>query len=293
MLLASDIRYSLRMLAKSPGFTAIAILSLALGVGANTAIFTLINQLMLQELPVRQPDQLVSFGEASGGGVAGTVAVGAGGLFSYDFYRQIEKRHEFFQDISASASFTLPAGVRLPESSTAPASVAFFQMVSGNYFGVLGIQPALGRSILPSDEEAPGRNPVAVLSYHYWQSTLASDPSVVGKTITVDKIPFTVIGVAPPRFFGLNADAQPPDLWLPLTMQKELMESSSLLDAPDLYWLHLMGRQNAGVNMEQAQEWFTAQVRALHARPGRAPPLAGPHAADTADKIDARRARRF
>ena len=165
MLLASDIRYSLRMLAKSPGFTLIAILSLALGVGANTAIFTLINQLMLQELPVRQPDQLVSFGEASGGGVAGTVAVGAGGLFSYDFYRQIEKRHEIFQDISASASFTLPAGVRLPESSTAPASVAFFQMVSGNYFGVLGIQPALGRSILPSDEEAPGRNPVAVLSF--------------------------------------------------------------------------------------------------------------------------------
>ncbi len=260
MSLASDIRYSLRMLAKSPGFTVIAILSLALGVGANTAIFTLINQLMLQELPVRQPDQLVSFGEGSGGGVSGTVAVGTGGLFSYDFYRQIEKRHEFFQDISASASFTLPAGVRLPESSTAPASVAFFQMVSGNYFGVLGIQPALGRSILPSDEEAPGRNPVAVLSYHYWQSTLASDPSVVGRTITVDKIPFTVIGVAPPRFFGLNADAQPPDLWLPLTMQKELMESSSLLDAPGLYWLHLMGRQNAGVNMEQAQEWFTAQV---------------------------------
>jgi predicted permease len=262
---ASDIRYSLRLLAKSPGFTAIAILSLALGVGANTAIFTLINQLMLQELPVRQPDQLVSFGEASGGGVAGTVAVGTGGLFSYDFYRQIEKQHEFFQDISASASFTLPAGVRLPERSASPARVAFFQMVSGNYFGVLGVQPVVGRAILPSDEEAPGRNPVAVLSYHYWQSTLASDPAVVGRSITVDKIPFTVIGVAPPRFFGVNADAQPPDLWLPLTMQKELMESSSLLDAPDMYWLHLMGRQNAGINMGQAQEWFTAQiVRYMH-----------------------------
>ncbi len=83
---------------------------------------------------------------------------------------------------------------------------------------------------------------------------------MVGRTITVDKIPFTVIGVGPPRFFGLNADAQPPDLWLPLTMQRELMESSSLLDAPGLYWLHLMGRQNAGVNMEQAQQWFTAHV---------------------------------
>jgi predicted permease len=260
MSLASDLRYSLRILAKSPGFTAIAILSLALGVGANTAIFTLINQLMLEELPVRQPEQLVSFGEASGGGVTGTVSVGTGGLFSYDFYRQIQKQHEFFQDISASASFTLPAGVRLQASSASPAAVAFFQMVSGNYFGVLGIQPALGRAILPSDEEAPGRNPVAVLSYHYWQSSLASDPSVVGRSITVDKIPFTVIGVAPPRFFGVNADAQPPDLWLPLTMQKELMQSSSLLDAPALYWLHLMGRRNAGMNMSQAQDWFGAQV---------------------------------
>ena len=260
MSVASDIRYNLRMLAKSPGFTAIAILSLALGVGANTAIFTLINQLMLQELPVRQPDQLVSFGEISGGGVAGTIAVGTGGLFSYDFYRQIEKQHEFFQDISASASFTLPAGVRLAASSAQPAGVSFFQMVSGNYFDVLGVQPAIGRPILPIDEEVPGRNPVAVLSYHYWQSTLAGDPSVVGRSITVDKIPFTVIGVAPPGFFGVNADAQPPDLWLPLTMQKELMESSSLLDAPGLYWLHLMGRRNAGVNMGQAQEWFTAQV---------------------------------
>ena len=260
MALASDLRYSLRILAKSPGFTAVAILSLALGVGANTAIFTLINQLMLQELPVHRPDQLVSFGEASGGGVEGTVAVGTGGLFSYDFYRQIEKQHRFFEDISASASFTLPAGVLLRPSSAGPAGVAFFQMVSGNYFAVLGVQPALGRAILPSDEEVPGRNPVAVLSYHYWQSTLAGDPSVVGRHITVDKIPVTVIGVAPPRFFGVNADAQPPDLWLPLTMQKELMQTSSLLDARDLYWLHLMGRRNAGMNMSQAQAWLSAQI---------------------------------
>jgi predicted permease len=260
MSLASDLRYSLRVLAKNPGFTAIAIFSLALGVGANTAIFTLINQLMLEKLPVHRPDQLVSFGEASGGGVEGTVAVGTGGLFSYEFYRQIEKQRDFFQEISASASFTLPAGVLLRTGSAGPAGVAFFQMVSGNYFGVLGVRPSLGRMILPSDEEAPGRNPVAVLSYHYWQSSLASDPSVIGRSITVDRIPFTVIGVAPPRFFGANADSQTPDLWLPLTMQKVLMQSSSLLDAPDLYWLHLMGRRNAGMNMSQAQEWLSAQI---------------------------------
>ncbi len=116
---------------------------------------------------------------------------------------------------------------------------------------------------------------------------------MVGRSITVDKMPFTVIGVAPPRFFGVNVDAQPPDLWLPLTMQKELMQSSSLLDAPDLYWLHLMGRRNAGINMDQAQEWFSAQVRRYMHRPGRTPPHGRPHTADTADKVDARRARWF
>jgi predicted permease len=258
--LCSDFRFSLRMLAKSPGFTAVAILSLALGVGANTAIFTLINDLMIKQLPVRQPDQLVSFGEPSSSGIAGTVSVGTGGLFSYDFFRQIQKQQEFFQDICASASFSLPAGVRLRESSAGPAGVAFFQMVSGNYFSVLGIEPVLGRPILPSDEDTPGRNPVAVLSYHYWQTTLASDPSVVGKSITVDKLPFTVIGVAPERFFGVKVESPAPDLWLPLTMQKELMQSSSLLDARDMYWLHLMGRQNAGMNMDQAQQWFSAQL---------------------------------
>src|ERR1700678_333713 len=121
MALASDLRFSLRMLAKSPGFTAVAILSLALGVGANTAIFTLINDLMIKQLPVRQPDQLVSFGEPSSSGIAGTVSVGTGGLFSYDFFRQIQKHREFFQDICASASFSLPSSVRLRESSVGPA----------------------------------------------------------------------------------------------------------------------------------------------------------------------------
>ena len=185
MSLASDLRYSLRTLAKSPGFTAIAILSLALGVGANTAIFTLINDLMIKQLPVGQPDQLVSLGEDSGGGILGTVSMGTAGLFSYDFYRQIEKQHQFFQDIAASAGFTLPAGVRLRESSAGPADAAFLQLVSGNYFSVLQVQPLLGRAILPSDEQAPGRNAVAVLSYHYWQTSLGANPSVVGRSLTL------------------------------------------------------------------------------------------------------------
>ena len=261
MSVASDIRYSLRMLAKSPGFTAIAILSLALGVGANTAIFTLINDLMIKQLPVGQPDQLVSLGEDSGCCILGTVSMGTAGLFSYDFYRQIEKQHQFFQDISASAGFTLPAGVRLSESSAGPADAAFLQLVSGNYFSVLQVQPLLGRAILPSDEEVPGRNPVAVLSYHYWQTSLGGNPSLVGRSLTIDGMPVTIIGVAPPRFFGIKVEAQSPDMWLPLTMQREVMEHSSLLGARNLYWLHLVGRRNPGMSLTQAQAWFNAQVR--------------------------------
>ena len=261
MSVASDIRYSLRMLAKSPGFTAIAILSLALGVGANTAIFTLINDLMIKQLPVGQPDQLVSLGEDSGCCILGTVSMGTAGLFSYDFYRQIEKQHRFFQDISASAGFTLPAGVRLSESSAGPADAAFLQLVSGNYFSVLQVQPLLGRAILPSDEEVPGRNPVAVLSYHYWQTSLGGNPSLVGRSLTIDGMPVTIIGVAPPRFFGIKVEAQSPDMWLPLTMQREVMEHSSLLGARNLYWLHLVGRRNPGMSLTQAQAWFNAQVR--------------------------------
>jgi len=260
MSLRSDIRYSLRLLAKSPGFTAIAILSLALGVGANTAIFTLINDLMLKQLPVGQPDQLVSFGEDSGCCILGTVPLGTAGLFSYDFYRQIQKQHPFFEGIAASAGFTLPAGVRVRERA-GPAGSAFLQLVSGNYFSVLRVQPSLGRPILPSDEEAPGRNAVAVLSDHYWQTSLAGDPSVVGRSLIVDGLPFTIIGVAPPKFFGIRVEAQAPDIWVPLTMQQEVMEHRSLFGARDLYWLHLTGRRNLSANMTQAQEWINAQVR--------------------------------
>jgi predicted permease len=259
MSLGSDFRYSARKLAKNPSFTTVAILSLALGVGANTAIFTLINDLLLKRLPVRQPDQLVSFGELSDSGISGTVSVGTGGLFSYDFYRQIEKDHEFFRDISASSSFTLPAGLRT--STSGPSSAGFFQMVSGNYFSVLGVEPVLGRGILPSDAAAHGGSPVAVISFHYWQTAFAGDPAVIGRTITIDKMPFTVVGVAPPSFFGIKADAQTPDLWLPLAMQKELMQSFSLLDAHGMYWLYLVGRRNPGMNLSQAQQWFSAQIR--------------------------------
>ncbi len=155
MALASDLRYSLRLLAKNPGFTAIAILSLALGVGANTAIFTLINDLMIKQLPVNRPEQLVSLGEDSGCCILGTVSMGTAGLFSYDFYRQIDKQHQFFQGISASAGFTLPAGVRLGERSAGPADAAFCSWCRGTTSASFRLNLSSGERFSPAMKRLP------------------------------------------------------------------------------------------------------------------------------------------
>lgn len=256
-----DFVFSVRRLRKSPVFTALAILSLALGIGANTAIFTLIDDLMLKTLPVYRPDQLLSFGQAGGGGIIGTVPMGTSGLFAFGFFQQIKSEHQYFEGICASSSFILPASLRVTANTSQPASVAFFEMVSGNYFDVLGVKPILGRPILESDEDASGRSQVAIVSYHYWSQYLSSDPSVIGRSVTIDGLPFTIIGVAPRHFFGDKIEQQAPDLWLPLTMQAQVMQHASLLVSRNLYWLHLMGRRKANVLLDQAQAWFNSQVQ--------------------------------
>ena len=257
--LLQDTRYSLRMLAKSPGFTAVAVLSLALGIGANTAIFTLINGLMLKSLPVREPQQLLSFGKAIDGGTVDGVS-GALDIFPYDFYKQIEEQHQPFQDVCGFASFPVTVSVR-SSAGGGPASQAISHLVSGNFFSVLGAEPVLGRPILPGDADVPGRNPVAVVSYRYWQQTLAADPAVIGRTITINGTPFTVIGVMPASFYGVELNEDSPDMWLPNTMQQEAMVRPSLLNPHGLFWLHLIGRRKDGISVPQAQTWVTGQVQ--------------------------------
>ncbi len=156
-----DLRYALRQIRRSPGFSAIAILSLALGIGANTAIFTLINGLILKSLPVRDPQQLVAFGNGADSGQIDGIDPGPLDIFPYDFYKQIERQHDPFQDVSATGSFPIKVSVR-----SAPGGVAgqaMTQLVSGSFFSTLGVEPVLGRPIVPGDADAPGRNPVAVL----------------------------------------------------------------------------------------------------------------------------------
>ncbi len=257
--LLQDLRFALRQLRKNPGFTIVAIVSLALGIGANTAIFTLINSLMLKSLPVRQPRQLVSFGEATSGGEVDGIGPGALDIFPYDFYKQIQQQHDPFQQVCASGSFPITVSVR--NSSDGAATQALTQLVTGTFFRTLGVEPTLGRPILPDDADVPGRNPVAVVSYRYWWQTLAADRSVIGKAITINGTAFTLIGVAPPAFFGVDLNEESPDLWVPITMQQEVTLQPSLLNPHGLFWVHMMGRLKVGVAASRAQSWATQQLQ--------------------------------
>ena len=260
-ILLQDLRYSLRVLARSPGFTMVAILSLALGIGANTAIFTLINGLLLKELPVHAPQELVSFGKAFGSGVIGGVDLGTNDLFSYDFGRRLELAPGPFQGVCYFASFTRQLSVHLNSNEQGPAAQVVTHLVSGNYFNVLGADMEMGRSILPSDADASGRSEVVVLSDHYWRETLAADPNVIGRTISISGTPFTVIGVADKKFYGIKLQKDPPDLWVPITMQPVVSLQPTMLESKGLYWLHLVGRRDTIHTMSQEQQWINAQMR--------------------------------
>ena len=262
-----DLRYSARMLAKSPGFTAVAIASLALGIGANTAIFTLVNDLLLKSLPVRDPLQLLSFGKAFGGGSVD--GIGAGDfpldIFTYDFYQRLQREQAEgrapFQGVCGFSSFWTMVSVRTGTAPGDPATQAAGHLVTGDYFSVLGAEPLLGRTIAPADAVASGRSPVVVISYRYWQQMFAGDPSIVGRAITINGTSFTIIGVMPSKFYGVALYKDSMDMWLPITMQPEVMMQPSLIDPHGLYWMHMMARSKPGVPVAQAQAWLASQLQ--------------------------------
>jgi len=263
-----DLRYSVRLLAKSPAFTLVAVASLALGIGANTAIYTLIDQVLLSHLPVRDPQQLVSFDKSDGGGVIGGVDLGSFGMFSWSFAQQLAANPGPFQGVGAYGSFSVTTSVRIPAAdggvSNAPAMLAQTSMVSGNYFSLLGANPVMGRVITQADDATPGAGAVAVLSRHFWQHSLSSDANVVGKTVNVNGTPFEVIGVMPENFHGLKTDLQPPDIWTPLAMQAVIMQEPSFLTPDGPYFLHMFGRLNPALGsaaLAQSQTWLDQQVR--------------------------------
>ena len=271
--LLQDIRVSVRMLAKSPGFTAVALLSLALGIGANTAIFTLIHQIVLRDLPVRDPQQLVSFGDSVGAGINGGVDLGTNRMFTYDFARQLEENPGPFLGVasyfsglnlvsvhSAAKGQGQGQGQDVEDQSTTQAEAS---LVSGNYFRVLGADALLGRTITPSDATTLDGNPVVVLSHHFWRQYLSSDPAILGKTISINGFPFAVIGVMPEQFNGFKEGSglHVSDFWVPITMQPQIMLQPSMLVPRKYYFLHMFARRDPQVPLASDQQWLDQQIR--------------------------------
>jgi predicted permease len=243
-----NLRYALRQLRKFPGFTITAVLTLALGIGASTAIFTLFDQALLQSLPVKNPQELVLL--RFSGDIAGHVHEqggdheGAHPYFSYPMYRDLRDKTSVFDGLIATAVGN--AGVSWHNSAEAVSA----EMVSGNYFDVLGVRPAVGRLFAKSDETAAGANPVTVLSFDYWKRRFNEDPTIVGQTIALNGTPFTVIGVLAPGFQSAVWGDRP-RVFLPITMKNVLYPEDYDLTDRQLIWLKIIGRLPAGRTTKQ------------------------------------------
>ncbi len=263
--LFQDLRYGLRQLRRNPGFTAVAVVTLALGIGANTAIFTLVHAVMLKSLPVANPRQLYRLGDNDNCCVLNGFQ-GSFSLFSYSLYRQFRDHTPEFSELAAFQSITMTLSVRRSGAS-APAEPAVGEFVSGNYFTTFGIRAFAGRALTPADD-TPSAPPVAVMSYRAWQQHYALDLAVIGSTFTVNGLPFAVAGVSPPGFFGDTLRSDPPDFWIPLASEPALDRQNSLLNNPAQHWLYAIGRLKSGAQPEpvqsrltvELQQWFTSQA---------------------------------
>ena len=246
----TDLRDALRQLRKAPGFTATALITLALGIGATTAIFTLVHQVMLKSLPVTKPDELWRIGDkvrcCNWGGYTQSDD-GDFALFSGEAYRNFRAHTPEFTDLAALQAGNAPLGVRR-EGSQAQAETRNGEYVSGNFFRTFGVQPWIGRLFTDEDDQE-GAPPVAVMSYRIWQQKYGSDPSVVGAGYQINGHPFTVIGVAAPGFFGAKvAGWGMPDFWLPLSTELLIDGQTARLKRPSTNFLDIIGRVRPGVN---------------------------------------------
>lgn len=247
--LVQDVGYGLRQLRKSPGFTSVAILSLALGIGANTAIFTLLNVILLRPLAVEKPSELVLFGNGRAQGSTTSIPDGETKLFSYALFRDLRQKNVSFSGIAAvdSNQFTTKASI-----DGAAYQTTHVDLVSGSYFSVLGVPAVLGRTVSESDDRAENAGPVAVASYAWFQRQLNGDPSALGKTIRIQSHDYTLVGVARPGFSGYTV-GQSTDLWIPLSMEKAFSRPGwNGLGANLFQSLYLIGRLKPGITATQA-----------------------------------------
>jgi predicted permease len=250
--LLKDLQYGLRTLARNPGFTLVAALSLALGIGANTAIFTLINAVMLRSLPVKAPGELVAIGNI---GRPGGISTGGARLdvFSYPLYQRLRDQNQVFTGLFASGR-TGRLDANIEGGGDEPIRG---RLVSDNYFTVLGVEPLRGRLFTTGDDSRQGANPSIVISFDYWQHRFAADPSILGKAIKINGTAFTIIGVGPQGFSG-EVVGNLADVWIPLSMQAQVNPGDGRLDKRDSNWLLLLGRLKPGVTFEHARAEITA-----------------------------------
>lgn len=239
--IGQDLRYAARTMRKNWGFSTVAILSLALGIGANTAIFGLIDALLLKSLPVKNPQSLFFLVKQE--------HHGTNAYFYYESYQRLRAAQPFFEELAAYGE-----PVRMNVDIEGAAESTMGQLVSGNYYNVLGVPPVAGRVFGPEDDRTPGAHPVAVISHGYWQRRLGGSADAIGKKILIAGTPFTIIGVTPPRFFGLQV-GDAPEISVPIMMQPQVMpDKENWLGRPrnTVDWLSLFGRLKPGVTVPQA-----------------------------------------
>jgi predicted permease len=245
--LFQDLRYALRSFAKNPGFAVAAILSLALGIGANATIFSIANAILNRHLPVKDPQTLVSLYWGGKGGE---------GEFSYPDYADIRDKNQVFESVAAFCPLTA-----FSLSASSEPERVWGQVVTGNFFETTGVRPILGRSFMAEEDKAPGRNPVAILGYSLWQRSFGGDPGIVGKKIVLNKHTFTVVGVAPEGFHGTFLGVMP-ELWIPTMMQPVAIPGGDdMLGSRGNHWLDIVARLKPGVTDRQAQQAMFALAR--------------------------------
>ncbi|HWH50981.1 MAG TPA: ABC transporter permease [Gemmatimonadaceae bacterium] len=246
---ARDLRYAVRSLRSRPAFTLTVVGTLALGIGANTAIFTLVDALLLRPLPVSHPEQLAILtdpAEVNNNDVGDPITA----FVSYLLYKDVRARNTVFTDMYASG-WSGPIDVSIGASANAVVEQPHARFVTGNFFSVLGVPAYIGRTFTAAEDETPGQDPVAVITYDYWQRRFSGSRAAIGSVMRINDVAVTIIGVTPAGFGG-DIVGQPLDFWLPMMMDPEIQPGMNLLDNRAWQWLMMMGRLKPGVSLEQA-----------------------------------------
>lgn len=257
MQLMDDARYAIRQFGRAPGFTATAVLTLALGIGATTAIFTLVHAVLLKSLPVAKPSELVRVGDVEHCCVRGGLQDNWS-LFSYDKYKTLRDSTQGFEELAAFQAGRGLLGVRRGGYNQ-PAESMRGQYVSGNYFSMFGISAYAGR-VFTQDDDRKGAEPVAVMSYATWEEKYGHDPSVIGASFMLNGLPFTVIGVGPPGFYGDRMD-RPPAFWVPLNDEPMIDGAANFLQFPEADWLDLIGRLAPGADPKRIEAQMQVELK--------------------------------